>query len=243
MIQGGGQDLSRQDGQVRKAQEEQQRKSFDLNSAKAALEREEGKRLQALKARIEATIDANPLLKKYKNQLLLDITSEGLRIQIVDEQNRPMLRSPMRICNRTPRKSCTPSAPCSMKCRTASACRAYGFDALRQTCRLQQLGIVGRPRECVAARTGDWRHEGRESIARGGPGFGSPPGQTRPLQSDQPAHQHHRHEQTHGRKCPARRVGDRAAGDRCRIRRCRFRSWRPVRRPRRRPPQSGSGEK
>ena len=90
MIQGGGQDLSRQDGQVRKAQEEQQRKSFDLNSAKAALEREEGRRLQALKARIEATIDANPLLKKYKNQLLLDITSEGLRIQIVDEQNRPM---------------------------------------------------------------------------------------------------------------------------------------------------------
>ncbi|MBG6222543.1 MULTISPECIES: flagellar motor protein MotB [unclassified Janthinobacterium] len=90
VIQGGGQDLSRQDGQVRKAQEEQQRKSFDLNSAKAALEREEGKRLQALKARIEATIDADPLLKKYKNQLLLDITSEGLRIQIVDEQNRPM---------------------------------------------------------------------------------------------------------------------------------------------------------
>ena len=90
VIQGGGQDLSRQDGQVRKAQEEQQRKSFDLNSAKAALEREEGRRLQALKARIEATIDANPLLKKYKNQLLLDITSEGLRIQIVDEQNRPM---------------------------------------------------------------------------------------------------------------------------------------------------------
>ena len=80
VIQGGGQDLSRQDGQVRKAQEEQQRKSFDLNSAKAALEREEGRRLQALKARIEATIDANPLLKKYKNQLLLDITSEGLRI-------------------------------------------------------------------------------------------------------------------------------------------------------------------
>ena len=90
VIQGGGQDLSRQDGQVRKAQEDQQRKSFDLNSAKAALEREEGRRLQALKARIEATIDANPLLKKYKNQLLLDITSEGLRIQIVDEQNRPM---------------------------------------------------------------------------------------------------------------------------------------------------------
>ena len=29
----------------------------------------------------------------YKNQLLLDITSEGLRIQIIDEQNRPMFAS------------------------------------------------------------------------------------------------------------------------------------------------------
>src|SRR5471030_1141018 len=90
VIQGGGQDFTRKDGEVRKGAESNQRKEYDLNSAKAALEREEGRRLQALKARIEATIDANPLLKKYKNQLLLDITSEGLRIQIVDEQNRPM---------------------------------------------------------------------------------------------------------------------------------------------------------
>jgi len=29
-------------------------------------------------------------LQKFKNQLLLDFTSEGLRIQIVDEKNRPM---------------------------------------------------------------------------------------------------------------------------------------------------------
>lgn len=89
VIQGGGQDLSRQDGQVRKAQEEQQRKSFDLNSAKAALEREEGKRLQALKARIEATIDANPLLKNTRTSCC-SISPASLRIQIVDEQNRPM---------------------------------------------------------------------------------------------------------------------------------------------------------
>ena len=35
-------------------------------------------------------IESNPALKQFKNQLLIDITSEGLRIQIVDEQNRPM---------------------------------------------------------------------------------------------------------------------------------------------------------
>ncbi len=90
VIQGGGRDLTRRDGQVKKGDVESVKKSYDLKAAKAALEREEGMRLQQLKAKIEATIEANPLLKKYKNQLLLDITSEGLRIQIVDEQNRPM---------------------------------------------------------------------------------------------------------------------------------------------------------
>ncbi|CDG82154.1 flagellar motor protein MotB [Janthinobacterium agaricidamnosum] len=90
VIQGGGGDLTRKDGQVRKGDETMQKQNFDLKSAKAALEREEGLRLQALKSKIEATIEANPALRKYKNQLLLDITSEGLRIQIVDEQNRPM---------------------------------------------------------------------------------------------------------------------------------------------------------
>jgi chemotaxis protein MotB len=90
IIQGGGNDLTRRDGQVKHGDIPADKKTYDLKAARAVLEREESVRLQALKRRIEATIDANPLLKKYKNQLLLDITSEGLRIQIVDEQNRPM---------------------------------------------------------------------------------------------------------------------------------------------------------
>ncbi len=90
VIQGGGKDMTARTGQVKKGDTPSPKKTYDLKAAKAALEREEGIRLQQLKAKIEATIEANPLLKKYKNQLLLDITSEGLRIQIVDEQNRPM---------------------------------------------------------------------------------------------------------------------------------------------------------
>jgi len=90
VIKGGGTDLTRRNGQVKKGDMETNKKTYDLNDAKAALERAEGERLQALKAKIESVIEANPLLKKYQNQLLLDITSEGLRIQIVDEQNRPM---------------------------------------------------------------------------------------------------------------------------------------------------------
>jgi len=91
IITGGGKDLTRKDGQTRKCDmESPKRGAMDMKAAKAALQKEEAERLKTLKARIEATIEANPLLKKYKNQLLLDITSEGLRIQIVDEKNRPM---------------------------------------------------------------------------------------------------------------------------------------------------------
>jgi chemotaxis protein MotB len=90
ILQGGGKDLSARSGQVKRGDTPASKKQHDLKAARAALAREEGLRLGQLKAKLEATIDANPILKKYKNQLLLDITSEGLRIQIVDEQNRPM---------------------------------------------------------------------------------------------------------------------------------------------------------
>jgi chemotaxis protein MotB len=90
ILKGGGKDLTRRDGQVKHGDTPADKKTYDLKAARDALEHEERMRLQALKSRIEATIEANPMLKKYKNQLLLDITSEGLRIQIVDEKNRPM---------------------------------------------------------------------------------------------------------------------------------------------------------
>jgi chemotaxis protein MotB len=90
ILQGGGQDLTRRNGQVKKGDTPADKKTYDLKAARAALEHAEAERLAKLKQRIESTIEANPQLKKYKNQLLLDITSEGLRIQIVDEKNRPM---------------------------------------------------------------------------------------------------------------------------------------------------------
>ena len=90
VIKGGGTDLTKQVGQLKKANDPLQKKTYDLKAAQAELERAEASRLKALKARIEAAIEANPTLKQFKKQLLLDITTEGLRIQIVDEQNRPM---------------------------------------------------------------------------------------------------------------------------------------------------------
>lgn len=93
VIKGGGTDLTRSSGQVKKGETEAEKKILDLKAAQAERERMELLRLNQLKVKIEAAIDANSILKRFKNQLLLDITTEGLRIQIVDEQNRPMFAS------------------------------------------------------------------------------------------------------------------------------------------------------
>ena len=90
VLKGGGQDLTRKAGQVKKGESIPEKKSYNLEAAKAELLREEAAKLKLLEGRLKAAIDSNPTLKQFKRQLLIDITSEGLRIQIVDEQNRPM---------------------------------------------------------------------------------------------------------------------------------------------------------
>lgn len=51
------------------------------------------KRLDALLAELKEAIEKSQALKPFKDQLLLDVTPEGLRIQIVDKENRPMFDS------------------------------------------------------------------------------------------------------------------------------------------------------
>jgi chemotaxis protein MotB len=48
------------------------------------------KKLESLMAELKEAIGKSQALAPFKDQLLLDITPEGLRIQIVDAQNRPM---------------------------------------------------------------------------------------------------------------------------------------------------------
>ena len=88
IIKGGGQDLSRADGQRRRG---------DMSSPQAVSKkpnteqlRQEALKFKELKQRMEDAIEKNAQLRQFKNQLLLDITSEGLRVQIVDDKNRPM---------------------------------------------------------------------------------------------------------------------------------------------------------
>lgn len=91
---GGGKDMTKKQGQVKPVDGPPgKQKAVDVKDAKAALEKAEAEKLELLKDKIEKTIENSPNLSKFKDQLLLDITPEGLRIQIVDEQNRPMFES------------------------------------------------------------------------------------------------------------------------------------------------------
>ena len=93
ILQGGGEDLTRSHGQVKRGDIEASKRNINLQALKADMEKVEKQKLESLKGDLETLIDSNPALKQFKSQLLLDLTSEGLRIQIVDEKNRPMFDS------------------------------------------------------------------------------------------------------------------------------------------------------
>ena len=90
VIKGGGRDLTRRTGEMARGDIRDRKRPMDLKAAQAELDKIESARLDELKGRLDAVIDTNPELRLYRRQLLIDITSEGLRIQIVDEKNRPM---------------------------------------------------------------------------------------------------------------------------------------------------------
>jgi len=97
IIKGGGQDLTRSSGQVKSGELPAEKKVINMKAAQQEFLRieraKELEKLKELKSNIEKSIENSPKLKQFKEQILLDITSEGLRIQIVDEKNRPMFRS------------------------------------------------------------------------------------------------------------------------------------------------------
>jgi len=90
VIQGGGADLTKQDGQVKKGETPAEKRLVNLRAAQAELEKREIERLMALKTRIDAAIEAHPLLRNFKPQIRVDLTPEGLRIQVIEEGSKPM---------------------------------------------------------------------------------------------------------------------------------------------------------
>ena len=93
VIKGGGQDFTRTTGQVKRGDIEAERSTINVHQLKAEQARAEVTRLEDLKSKIEQKIAGNGKLAGMGSQILLEMTDDGLRIQIVDQDNRPMFAS------------------------------------------------------------------------------------------------------------------------------------------------------
>ena len=92
---GGAMDLTpgdtRQNDSGERENMEQASKGFDVDAqSEKSLEKE---RLESLLERLKEAAEKSEALKEFKDQLKMDITPEGLRIQIVDQEKRPMFAS------------------------------------------------------------------------------------------------------------------------------------------------------
>ena len=93
IIKGGGEDITRSGGQVKKGDVEADRKTINHKAAKAEFERAEAGRLRELQTRLDSELRNNAKLAQFQAQIKIDMTRDGLRIQIVDDQARPMFDS------------------------------------------------------------------------------------------------------------------------------------------------------
>jgi chemotaxis protein MotB len=98
ILNGGGRDISspepgttRMSNDASRGQSSAQRlDERTLKDAQGELERRDQVRLHDLQVKLLAAIDANPLLRQFRQQIRIDSTLTGLRIEIVDTQKRPM---------------------------------------------------------------------------------------------------------------------------------------------------------
>lgn len=79
-IPGGGDDPTKQAGLVKKQIETLEKRDEEL-------------RLNKLREKLDELIESDPRLKALRPHLLINMMDEGLRIQIIDSQNRPMFKT------------------------------------------------------------------------------------------------------------------------------------------------------
>jgi chemotaxis protein MotB len=112
VLKGGGTDITRHDGEQRKVDGARSNSDTTSNdntgkpvsapgvaptptaAPDTVIQKDaEDDNLRSLQSRIEDALDHNAALKPFRNQIVLDVTRDGLRIQIVDSKNRPMFAS------------------------------------------------------------------------------------------------------------------------------------------------------
>jgi chemotaxis protein MotB len=93
VIQGGGEDLTRTVGQVKRGDVEQPQRKVNLQALPEEMQKLTEAQAKLVRARVEEAMERNPRLRELRSQVKMDVTADGLRIQIVDDQSRPMFDS------------------------------------------------------------------------------------------------------------------------------------------------------
>lgn len=90
IVTGGGRDLSAAAGRVDGGDAEREKKETGLQMAKTEAKHQDNARIDELQKKVQALIADNAALREYGSQIQIERTEDGLMIQIVDAQNRPM---------------------------------------------------------------------------------------------------------------------------------------------------------
>lgn len=93
ILKGGGRDLQRTTGNVRSGEIESEKRTFSLQALRAEIAAEDDLRMRDIKMRIEKAVEAKPQLQALRQQLRMEVTPDGLRVQIIDDQGRAMFNS------------------------------------------------------------------------------------------------------------------------------------------------------
>jgi chemotaxis protein MotB len=90
ILQGGGEDLTKSVGEVASGDIEDKVRELGAQLARAEAIRLDKERIATLRDKLDNIINVNPKLAEFKNQIRMEMVQDGLNIELIDEQNRPM---------------------------------------------------------------------------------------------------------------------------------------------------------
>jgi chemotaxis protein MotB len=93
VVKGGGTDVTRSGGQVKRGDVNTTKSTINFAAMRAEQRAAEAAKLEQIKKMMEEVLANSPKLGALKSQIKLDMTPDGLRIQIIDAQSRPMFDS------------------------------------------------------------------------------------------------------------------------------------------------------
>ena len=92
VVKGGGEDLMRSAGQVKRG-EVRSRNTVNMAALREERTLQAAKKLEGLKQQVEETMMKLPEWKELKDHIRLELTVDGLSVQIVDRNGQPMFAS------------------------------------------------------------------------------------------------------------------------------------------------------